>query len=297
MQAGARVGYEAMVRQTVEEIQRRLDDPPGFRELATRAFISPYHFHRIFRAMVGESPRELVRRLRLERAAHQLRRTPDPVVDIAFAAGYVTHEAFTKAFQAEFGASPSAFRAGGGECLGIRSRCGVHYMGSGFTAFHPVGRGGSSMRVEIVDLPSQRVAAVHHVGPYWQIGRAFQELVPRAERLGLRGRPGAFAAAAYYDDQETVPETKLRSIAGITVTGEVEIGDLDEVWLPAGRFLKGEHVGHPSGLPEAWAALYRQHLPDSGQQLRDDICFEVYVVGHEAASPERMQTDLYAPIV
>lgn len=153
-----------MVRQTVEEIQRRLDDPPGFRELATRAFISPYHFHRIFRAMVGESPRELVRRLRLERAAHQLRRTPDPVVDIAFAAGYVTHEAFTKAFQAEFGASPSAFRAGGGECLGIRSRCGVHYMGSGFTAFHcrrtrhPPGRRTARSRLTDTKSPGGRTA-------------------------------------------------------------------------------------------------------------------------------------------
>ena len=53
--------YEGLVRQTVAEIQRRLDDPPDFRELAGSAFVSPYHFHRIFHAMVGESARELAR--------------------------------------------------------------------------------------------------------------------------------------------------------------------------------------------------------------------------------------------
>ena len=67
------------------------------------------------------------------------------------------------------------------------------------------------------------------------------------------------------------------------------------MWLPAGRFLKGEYVGHYSGLPEAWAQLYRQHIPNGGHQLREDICFEIYVTGHDVA-PDEMRTDLYAPI-
>src|SRR5215831_15074390 len=105
--------YEAMVRATVAEIQRRLDDPPGFRELAEAAYLSPYHFHRIFRAMVGESPKELVRRLRLERSAHRLLHTETPISDIAVEAGYDSQQAFAKAFQVEYGATPSTFRTQG----------------------------------------------------------------------------------------------------------------------------------------------------------------------------------------
>jgi AraC family transcriptional regulator len=110
------VDYEAMVRDTMAEIARRLDDPPSFRELAGRVFLSPYHFHRIFRAMTGASPAELIRRLRLERAAWQVRTTGRPITELAFAAGYGTHEAFTKAFPQAFGLPPSKFGNGPRTC-------------------------------------------------------------------------------------------------------------------------------------------------------------------------------------
>jgi DNA gyrase inhibitor GyrI len=55
-------------------------------------------------------------------------------------------------------------------------------------------------------------------------------------------------------------------------------------------------VGHPSGLPQAWERLYREHIPDGGHQLRDEITFEVYVTQDHSA-PESVQTDLCAPIV
>ena len=148
------------------------------------------------------------------------------------------------------------------------------------------------MKIEAVELPSQRVAAVRHVGPYWQIGKAFAALGPKAEEFGLAGH----AVAAFFDDQESVPEDELRAVAGLLVPPDAEIGELEEIWLPGGRFLKAEYLGHPSGLPQAWARLYREYIPDGGYELRDEITFEVYVSTHGDAEPEKMQTDLYAPI-
>jgi AraC family transcriptional regulator len=280
--------YEEMVRRAVAEIQRRLDDPPAFRELAAEAFVSAYHFHRIFDAMVGESPRELGRRLRLERAAHRLRDTDSPVAEIAAEAGYAAPEAFAKAFQAEFEVAPSAFRAGGGDCLGIRAKCGVHYVNGVFTDFHPVNKGGPDMVVEVIEFAGKRVAAVAHTGAYWQVGKAFGELEQHAEALGLDGHK----VAAFYDDPQSVPEEQLRSIAGVIVAPEAEIGSLQEVWLPGGRYLKAGFDGHPSGLQEAWARLYREFVPEGGHSLRDEAAFEVYV----AMRDNEMQTDLYLPI-
>ena len=148
------------------------------------------------------------------------------------------------------------------------------------------------MKVETIELPRQRMAAVRHVGPYWQIGKAFESLLPTAGALGLAGHP----VAAFYDDPDVVPEEELRSVAGMLVPADADLGGLEEVWLPDGRFLKAEYVGHPSGLPQAWARLYREYIPDGGHRLRDEITFEIYVSSHDAG-PEKMQTDLYAPIV
>jgi AraC family transcriptional regulator len=286
--------YEAMVRRTVVEIERSLDDPPGFRELADRAHLSPYHFHRIFRAMIGESPKEFVRRLRLERSAHRLRGTARSITDIAVEAGYESPQAFAKAFQAEYEATPSAYRADGGRGPHLESPSRVHFVDGGFTSCYLVVRGGTEMKVGVVDLPAQRVAAVRHVGPYWQIGKAFDELADHVGRLGPV--PGADTVAVFYDDPDTVAEQDLRSIAGVIVPGDADIGDLEESSLPGGRYLRAEFIGEYAGLPEAWRTLYSTHIPSGGHELRDGVCFEVYVTRHGEVGPEQMRTDLYVPV-
>jgi AraC family transcriptional regulator len=286
--------YEAMVRRTVVEIERRLDDPPGFRELAERAHLSPYHFHRIFRAMVGESPKELVRRLRLERSAHRLRGTAWTITDIAVEAGYESQQAFAKAFQAEYEVTPSAYRTAGGRGPSLASPSRVHYVDGGFTSCYLVVRGGTTMRIEVVDMPAQRVAAVPHVGAYWQIGKAFDELAERVGRLGPV--PGAQNVAVFYDDPDTVAEQDLRSIAGVIVPADTDIGDLQESTLPGGRYLRAEFIGEYAGLPEAWRTMYSTHIPTSGHDLRDGVCFEVYVTQHGQVEPDQMRTDLYVPV-
>ena len=85
--------------------------PCRWKNWAAVAHFSPYHFHRIFRGMVGESVKEHVRRLlRLERSAQRLRDSNDAILEIALDAGYESHESFTRAFRAMFGESPSEFR-------------------------------------------------------------------------------------------------------------------------------------------------------------------------------------------
>src|SRR5579884_3496528 len=80
--------------------------------LAGRAGRSRFHLHRALRRMLGETPRQFVQRLRLERAAGQLVVTDAAVLDIALSCGYSSHEVFTRAFRRQFGCSPVAYRAG-----------------------------------------------------------------------------------------------------------------------------------------------------------------------------------------
>src|SRR5262245_60431909 len=98
--------YEQRILRVLLHIQSHLDHALDLDELASLAHFSPHHFHRIFRGMVGEPVMEHVRRLRLERSAFQLKTTSRPVTQIAFDAGYETHEAFTRAFRAMFRESP-----------------------------------------------------------------------------------------------------------------------------------------------------------------------------------------------
>src|SRR5436305_12360493 len=110
MKSETRSFYTQAVQRAIEHVATHLDDAIELDTLSRLALLSPFHFHRVFRGMVGETPLELVRRLRLERAAWRLLHSDAPVTAVAFDAGYETHEAFTRAFRASYADSPSGFR-------------------------------------------------------------------------------------------------------------------------------------------------------------------------------------------
>src|SRR5580692_2939940 len=102
--------YQGRILRVLTHIQEHLDESLDLEELARVACFSSFHFHRIFAAMTGETIADHVRRLRLERAALELRAGGKPVIQVALDAGYEAHEAFTRAFKAAYGVSPTEFR-------------------------------------------------------------------------------------------------------------------------------------------------------------------------------------------
>jgi AraC-like DNA-binding protein/predicted dithiol-disulfide oxidoreductase (DUF899 family) len=123
--------YLAAISRAVRFIQSALDEVLTPRQLAGIAGFSPHHFHRIFRAVVGESVMDFIRRLRLERAAYRLKTTGDSVLSIAIDGGYGSQEAFARVFQAYFGMAPRDYRQ---SPLAARlpSASGIHFDPKGF---------------------------------------------------------------------------------------------------------------------------------------------------------------------
>jgi AraC family transcriptional regulator len=298
MKPDTRSFYEAMVQGAIERIARSLDEALDLEALARQAGLSPFHFHRIFRGMTGETPLELSRRLRLERAAWQLSRSESAVTDIAFDAGYDTHEAFTRAFRASFSTSPSGFREKGFRRITLAATCGIHFNSEGTTTrFVPRDSGGQSMQVEITELPARRVASVRHIGPYNQISKAFERLGELAGPAGLFQAPEAAMVGLYYDDPDSVPPDQLRSDAGLFVSADATLpAGLDEQHLAAGRYAKTIHTGSYEELGDAWVRFLGEWLPASGNRLGAGASFELYRNTPMEVPNERLVTELYAPL-
>jgi AraC family transcriptional regulator len=102
--------YDERIYHVQKYVREHTDEELNREVLAAVAGFSVPHFHRIFTAHVGENIASYVRRVRLERAGRKLRMGAVDITEVALAAGYDTHAAFSKAFKQHFGLSPSEFR-------------------------------------------------------------------------------------------------------------------------------------------------------------------------------------------
>ena len=103
-------GYYERINDVKLYIREHIDEPLNREVLAAVAGFSVPHFHRVFTACAGENIASYVRRLRMERAGRKLRMGAVDITEVALAAGYDTHAAFSKAFKQHFGLTPSEFR-------------------------------------------------------------------------------------------------------------------------------------------------------------------------------------------
>ena len=188
------------LRGILDLVEQSLDEPDLTGEaLASRAYLSRFHFDRLVRADLGEPPGAFRRRLLLERAAHQLTDGSRPVVEIAFDAGYGSHEAFTRAFNRAYEVSPSAYRRGPHRSPDLTSASGIH--------FHPPG--GLRLPAEIRSTGMDILTRMydHHI---WLAGQII-------DRLG--GLTDAVVDAPIELSVEGIDdEPTLRSLAGRLVS-------------------------------------------------------------------------------
>ena len=291
-------------------IAHGLDAALDLDALAKEAAMSTFHFHRMFRGLVGETPLELHRRLRLERAAWQLLNTDALITQIAFTAGYETHEAFTRSFGASYGCSPSVFRASRdpGSAgtystfrIQLATRSGLHFPellaepGHDSSLFIATNTG-VTMYVEIRELPAQRLATVEHRGPYNRINEAFARLGQIAGPAGLFG-PQAAMIALYFDDPESTPASELRAEAALSVPADKVLPPtVGENLLPAGQYACTMHEGGYDRIGDTWARFMGQWLPQSGHRLADSPSFERYLNTPMDVPVDQLRTELYIPL-
>jgi AraC family transcriptional regulator len=296
MKPETRESYNERLLKVLVYIQDHLDEELPLEELAAVAHFSPYHFHRIFRGMVGESVREHVRRLRLERAASRLKHGRESVIHLAIDAGYDSHEAFTRAFAAQFGLSPSQFRRHHRSLPFPPAPSGVQCRPHGGPAGLAHDMGGSGMEVRIENLPPRRVAFIRHIGPYREVGPTFGQLVAWAARRGRLTPQSRLLGVAHDDPDVTPPEKRrydvcLEADAGFAGEGEVGVQE-----IAGGDYAVTIHRGPYHRVMETIAHLCGEWAPHSGRELRSAPTFAVFLNDPGQTPAEELLTEIYLPL-
>ena len=243
--------HRARLARALEHIERNLGSDLRLASLARHCGVSAYYFQRLFRAAVGESPKQYVRRLRLERAAVWLKHTQAPVVELALAAGFRTHEAFTRAFTARFRVPPRLFRK------------------DALARLEP-----PRVAPRLASLPTRLVAFARHVGPYDRLEPAFAALDAWADAHALRAgdRLGVF-----WDDQEITAPERTRCHAAMVLRAPAEgEGAVGVRRLRGGPCAVFAHDGPPEERRRIYAWIYGAWLPALGRRPGGEPPFEIY---------------------
>lgn len=250
--------------------------------LAGIACLSSYHWHRIYRAIYGETLAATVKRLRLHRAAGEIVRTELAVSEIAKRSGYPNLQSFNRIFKSVYGMPPARYRKEGSHA-----------------AFQPSpdGKTKAMFDVTIRKIAPIELIGVAHSGPYMQIGKAFETLFGTLYARGL-ARPDMRMIGLYLDDPDIVPAEQLRSIACVTGSAEVSAeAPFERRRIDGGDYAVLRHKGPYADMHKAYQWLYAEWLPKSGRQLKDSVMFEEYLNNPREVPPTELLTEIHMPLV
>jgi len=268
------------ILRVIDYIHAHAEDDLSLDQLADVAAMSRFHWHRVFTAIMGTSPAQVIRSVRMHKASMLLLRTDLPIERIAAQVGYPNMRSFGRTFKEAYGQTPKAFRASG-------------LPGA---APHPTPQGDYIMfTVDIETTSDKRLAALAHQGDYAEGSIAYQK-VATIMSTGNHWAHTRGMAGVYYDDPEVTPADELRSHAGVLWEGGTVPDGLEEVQLAGGRYAVLHFKGPYAGLAAAYRYLYGQWLSSSQEALRDAPSFEHYLNDPTDTAPADLRTDIYMPL-
>jgi AraC family transcriptional regulator len=273
------------MHKVLDHIDRQLDKSLDLATLAEVAHFSPFHFHRLFAAWMGETLGDYLRRRRVEVAAMRLSSQPRlSVLAAAISVGFGSGEAFARAFKTRFGCAPTAWRQQNSRRRGANRNPDQVKSNNDQAARHPQLQHGVSpdtkpetvMKVAVVDRAPALVAYKRHTGPYGKPLSLFwqQTMYPWMQENSLleQARYGIS-----HDDPSITEPDRCRYDACVEVPPHFsQSRSVLTATIPGGRYAVLHFKGTAGEIGEAWNALLRDWLPSSGLQLDARPCFEFY---------------------
>jgi AraC family transcriptional regulator len=288
--------YIQRVNLAIDHIVGHLDEPLRLRNLARVALLSPFHFHRVFQALIGSTPADFVQRLRLEKALRILSQTrPPSLTAIALACGFSSSSDFSRCFRRRFGVPPSSFdigawrRAHGAELEALVDQAAPHVERL------PPRHNPDSFRIRIRELPARTVAYIRVDRPYQSNNalNAVRRLLAWAERNGLAD--GQWLGYQW-DNPEITSLEDCRYYVAVEAERFTPRGEVGRYRFPP---MTVAEVAIRGGLDlelRALQWLYGSWLPRSGFVPDDQPAFEAWLGRPFAHGMEYIELAAQLPI-
>ncbi|HEY3536710.1 MAG TPA: GyrI-like domain-containing protein [Trinickia sp.] len=278
--------YRRRIARVVEAI---LAEPSGqhtLESLAAIAHFSPFHFHRVYKSLTGETVAETIQRLRLAEAANRLTDSTHSVTSVASDVGYDSAQAFARAFRRFAGVSPGTFRSRQEDVSAFPIPLADKLDGGQIVA-------DDTRTVATIELPASTLLCLRHDGPTATIGQTYRLL------LRLLGIDAASKKHQVIGLCIGNPEHRdgFRYFAGIIPSsGMKPVGAIQPVCLEGGLYASTRLVGPYALIGPTFRTLFNGWLPRSGYLSDGRPALELYRNPPLSGLKHQSVTDLAIPV-
>ena len=279
--------YTARFNKVFDYIDHHLGETLTVEILSQVANFSPYHFHRQFSEYAGISVFRYIQLMRLKRASYRLAFNKlEKITDIGLDAGFENPESFSRAFKHTFGQTPSGFRRKPTwEPWGQRYEL-------------PKKERNQHMKVQIVKFEGVKIAAFEHRGAPSLVNNSVGIFIDWRKASGLSPVKTCQTYGIAYDNPDTTDPSQFR----FDICGSV-LSDVPEnphrvitKMIPDGRCAVIRHHGSHDRIGTCAYYLYREWLPNSGEELRDFPLYFHYLNLLPDTPEHELITDVYLPL-
>ncbi|OCA91505.1 AraC family transcriptional regulator [Bacillus sp. FJAT-27225] len=273
-----------------------MHDQVSLTKLAEIACFSPFHFHRVFQAVVGDSVMDYVRKRRLTTAAERLYYTDDKVIEIAFDVGFQYTESFNRAFKKFYGVTPVQYRDAGrlsGPLIGKACLRSYQFPG-GFQmdvkivtkpAFHIIGY---ELKTRNVDGQNNK-----DIPEFWQqymqnkLGCTIPDPINKYEELGI-------CTNFNPDTGEFVYVIGMEVKEGTQAPEGMVYMSFPEMEYAVFTTPEADEKSFTSSIQSTWNHIFSDWFPNSGYEHGGHVEFELY--DERCHGPENKVMDIYIPV-
>jgi AraC family transcriptional regulator len=288
--------YRSRINKVIDYVNNNLDKSMSLEELASVAFFSPYHFHRIFMAVTGESVNNFTNRLRLEKTARLLRYSDQSIAAIAGGCGFSSAAVFSRVFKKYLGISPTDYRRNNQK----DSKIGKELFP--VNEYHcPMSEEELKTKfpVSIRDFPARRIAYIRVLDSFREgvVLNAFEALINWAKGMNLFSSETIFGMSM--DDPMVTPKEKYRYEVCITIPDHFKIDSHDLVettLLPRCKYAVAPVSGDFNTVATATHYLFNGWLINSSYEPEHQFGLEVFLDKENICNWDHFDLELCIPV-
>jgi AraC family transcriptional regulator len=275
--------YNQKLNIIIEYINNNLDSKIDLKTLAEISHVSPFHFHRITRALLGEPIGAYISRTRLETAAKMIRYSNLEIEHIAYQVGYDTPSSLSKAFKNHFKVSPTAYR-----------------NNTSFTFKK------TNIMKTILNIKKPKIQDIEDKPClYYRMHGAYQTLdyagawkklweQVKAQKLFTKGIE---MIGLPHDDPKVTDGDKIRYDACLIIHKDAKPTDSIGIkTLNGGKFAVFLYQGSYKYFAEVYDYIFNEWLLNNDYELRDEPVRERYISHPDRVAEEKLKTEFYIPI-